>query len=57
MFTFLGIVAGPSTFGLLVQYTGQYTAGFALMNVLVAIAVLMLLFGNDRVAIKTVDED
>jgi MFS family permease len=57
MFTFLGIVAGPSTFGLLVQYTGQYTAGFALMNFLVAIAVLMLLLGKDQVAIQTVDED
>lgn len=49
MFTFLGIVAGPSTFGLLLQQTGAYTAGFALMNALVAIAVLMLLFGRREV--------
>ncbi len=47
MFTFLGIVAGPSTFGMLVRHTGEYTAGFALLNVLVGIAVLMLLFGKN----------
>lgn len=48
MFTFLGIVAGPSSFGLLVQQTGHYTAGFLLMNLLVGIAVLMLALGKDR---------
>ncbi|MDH3316785.1 MAG: MFS transporter [Gammaproteobacteria bacterium] len=48
MFTFIGIVAGPSTFGMLVKHTGQYTAGFALMNVLVAVAVVMLIFGKAR---------
>ncbi|HSS66095.1 MAG TPA: MFS transporter [Gammaproteobacteria bacterium] len=48
MFTFIGIVVGPSTFGLLVQQTGAYTAGFALMNAFVGIAVLMLLFGKNR---------
>ena len=50
MFTFLGIVFGPSTFGLLVQKTGDYTPGFVLMNALVAIAVLMLIFTSDRAA-------
>ncbi len=50
MFTFLGIVVGPSTFGLLVQKTGEYTAGFVLMNTLVAIAVLMLIFTRGRAA-------
>jgi MFS family permease len=48
MFTFLGIVAGPSSFGLMVQQTGHYTAGFLLMNLLVGVAVLMLVFGKDR---------
>lgn len=42
MFTFVGIVVGPSTFSVLVDLTGRYTAGFAVMNVLVAVAVLML---------------
>ncbi len=50
MFTFVGIVVGPSTFGLLVQKTGEYTAGFVLMNTLVAIAVLMLIFTRGRAA-------
>jgi len=57
MFTFLGIVAGPSTFGMLVRQTGEYTAGFALMNVLVAVAVLMLLSVRDQVTMKIIDED
>ncbi len=48
MFTFLGIVVGPSTFGLMVQQTGQYTAGFTLMNLLVGVAVLMLVFGKKQ---------
>jgi MFS family permease len=48
VFTFLGIVAGPSSFGLLVQQTGHYTAGFALMNLLVGVAVTMLMLGKDR---------
>ncbi len=48
MFTFIGIVVGPSTFGMLVKQTGQYTAGFALMNVLVAVALVMLIFGKTR---------
>lgn len=48
LFTFLGIVAGPSTFGLLVQQTGHYTAGFAAMNALVGVAVVMLVFGKSR---------
>ncbi|MDH3414075.1 MAG: MFS transporter, partial [Gammaproteobacteria bacterium] len=57
MFTFLGIVAGPSTFGMLVRQTGGYTAGFVLMNVLVAVAALMLLFVKDQVTMKIMDED
>lgn len=50
MFTFLGIVVGPSTFGLLVRQTGQYTAGFVVMNLLVAVAVVMLTFGRREAA-------
>ncbi len=57
MFTFLGVVAGPSTFGVLVRHTGEYTAGFALMNVLVAIAVIMLLVGRKTSAGRSAHEN
>lgn len=50
MFTFLGIFFGPATFGFLLQQTGDYTAGFVAMNVLVAVAVIMLLIEKDEVA-------
>ena len=45
MFTFLGIVVGPSTFGAVVAMSGSYTPAFiAFANVLVAATVAVLLF-------------
>ena len=44
MFTFLGIVAGPSSFGAILAATGSYTAAFVAIDVLVLGAVVALLF-------------
>ncbi len=43
MFTFLGIVAGPSSFGAILAATGSYTAAFVAVDVLVLAAVVALL--------------
>ena len=42
MFTFLGIVVGPSTFGAVVAMSGSYTPAFIAANVLVAATVAVL---------------
>ena len=42
MFTFVGVVAGPSTFGAIVAMTGSYTAAFIAMDVLVLGTVVAL---------------
>ena len=45
MFTFIGVVLGPSTFGAIVAATGSYAAAFIAMDVLVLATVLALVFG------------
>ena len=42
MFTFVGVVLGPSTFGAIVAATGSYTAAFIAMDVLVLATVVTL---------------
>ncbi|MCY4223007.1 MAG: MFS transporter [Thiotrichales bacterium] len=42
MFTFVGVVLGPSTFGAIVAATGSYAAAFITMDVLVLAAVVTL---------------
>lgn len=42
MFTFVGVVLGPSTFGAIVATTGSYAAAFIAMDVLVLATVVML---------------
>ena len=42
MFTFVGVVLGPSTFGAIVAMTGSYTAAFIAMDVLVLATVVVL---------------
>ena len=42
MFTFVGVVLGPSTFGAIVAMTGSYTAAFIAMDVLVLATVVAL---------------
>ena len=42
MFTFLGVVLGPSTFGAIVATTGSYAAAFIAMDVLVLATVVAL---------------
>ena len=42
MFTFVGVVLGPSTFGAIVAATGSYTAAFIALDVLVLATVLAL---------------
>ena len=45
MFTFVGVVLGPSTFGAIVAVTGSYAAAFAAMDILVLATVVALVFG------------
>ena len=45
MFTFIGAVLGPSTFGAIVAATGSYAAAFIAMDVLVLATVVALVFG------------
>ena len=45
MFTFVGVVLGPSTFGAIVAMTGSYAAAFIAMDVLVLATVVALVFG------------
>ena len=45
MFTFIGVVLGPSTFGAIVAATGSYAAAFIAVDVLVLATVLALVFG------------
>ena len=42
MFTFVGVVLGPSTFGAIVAMTGSYAAAFIVMDVLVLATVVAL---------------
>ena len=42
MFTFVGVVLGPSTFGAIVATTGSYAAAFIAMDVLVLATVVAL---------------
>ena len=42
MFTFVGVVLGPSSFGAIVAMTGSYTAAFIAMDVLVLATVVAL---------------
>ena len=42
MFTFVGVVLGPSTFGAIVATTGSYAAAFIAMDVLVLATVVVL---------------
>ena len=42
MFTFIGVVIGPTCFGAVVAATGSYAAALAALNVPVLAAVLML---------------
>ena len=43
MFTFIGIVVGPSSFGAILTVTGSYAAAFVAVDVLVLAAVVALL--------------
>ena len=45
MFTFVGVVLGPSTFGVIVAMTGSYAAAFVAMDALVLATVVALVFG------------
>ena len=45
MFTFVGVVAGPTAFGGIVATTGSYAAAFIAIDVLVLATVLALVFG------------
>ena len=45
MFTFVGVVVGPSTFGAIVAMTGSHAAAFVAMGVLVLATVVALVFG------------
>ena len=45
MFTFVGVMLGPSTFGVIVATTGSYAAAFIAMDVLVLATVAALVFG------------
>ena len=45
MFTFVGVVVGPSTFGAIVAMTGSHAAAFIAMDVLVLATVVALVFG------------
>ena len=45
MFTFLGIVLGPSSFGAVLAMTGSYTAAFIALDALVLATVVVLVFG------------
>ena len=49
MFTFLGIVAGPSSFGAILTATGSYTAAFVAIDVLVLAAVVALIRRPERI--------
>ena len=43
MFTFIGIVLGPSSFAAIVAMTGSYAAAFIVMDVLVLATIVMLM--------------
>ena len=45
MFTFVGVVAGPTAFGAIVATTGSYAAAFIAIDILVLATVLALVFG------------
>ena len=45
MFTFVGVMLGPSTFGAIVAMTGSYAAAFIALDVLVLATVVALAFG------------
>ena len=45
MFTFLGVMAGPSTFGAILAMTGSYAAAFIAIDALVLATVVALVFG------------
>jgi len=45
MFTFVGVVLGPSTFGAIVAMTGSHAAAFIAMDALVLATVIALVFG------------
>ena len=45
MFTFVGVMLGPSTFGAIVAMTGSYAAAFIAMDVLMLATVVALVFG------------
>ena len=45
MFTFVGVVTGPTAFGAIVATTGSYVAAFIAIDILVLATVLALVFG------------
>ena len=45
MFTFVGVVTGPTAFGAIVATTGSYAAAFIAIDILVLATVLALVFG------------
>ena len=46
MFTFVGVVLGPTAFGTIVATTGSYAAAFIAIDALVLVTVLALAFGR-----------
>lgn len=46
MFTFVGVVVGPTAFGTIVATTGSYAAAFIAIDALVLVTVLALAFGR-----------
>ena len=49
MFTFVGVVLGPTAFGAIVAMTGSYAAAFVAIDALVLVTVLVLAFGGKSV--------
>lgn len=47
-FTSLGIIIGPPLFGLLVDYTRNYSLGWTLLAVLLSTGALLLSFVRER---------
>ena len=45
MFTFVGVVVGPTAFGTIVATTGSYPAAFIAMDILVLATVVALALG------------
>ena len=46
MFTYVGVVLGPTAFGAIVATTGSYAAAFIAIDALVLVTVLALAFGR-----------